>query len=335
MKEFLGKEAELLVIGAVTGVGVLVRLLLFGYYAGLGKACRAPKGTKNRTIMYIRRDLKQREENGEKINNAALYTECRLAERRIGGIRLGTLECIWQQSLLLMSLCAVLTAFAALFRRAEFGKVLFLLFAGGVAVFGLLVLDLLGGIKEKSKRVRLCIREYIENGRINRMEREAEAEPARSRRKEAKQEKKERKRERKAEKKERKEEYCAERIREKEEKKRRKEAKGSVRTAKRGKRKGKAQEEKRRLTEELLRERRQLEARSLAEQRRKEREEESSENRAEAEAAVTECAQTMFAESVKQAIAENGKPEVQEEEQVSPASSYEELLNGVLAEYLA
>ncbi len=327
MKVFLGQEAEFLIIGAVAGIGVLVRLLLFGYYVGVGKACRIPERTKNKTMAYIRKDLMEREENSREIKNAAVYTECRLAERRIAGIRLGVLECIWQQSLLMVALCGVLTTLVAMFRRAEPEKMLLFLLTSGTALFGLLVLDLLGGIKEKSKRIRLCIREHIENGGINCSD-EVAVESKKTSRKEAKMEKREIRNEKRREKCEKKKERTAKKYSRKEEKR-------TVKAADRGNGKGKAQEEKRRLTEELLRERRQLEARSLAEQRRREREEENAEYRAEAEAAVTECTEPVVTESVEPDVTESAEPMVQAAEPLFQASSYEVLLNDVLAEYLA
>ena len=99
--------------------------------------------------------------------------------------------------------------------------------------------------------------------------------------------------------------------------------------------KGKAQEEKRRLTEELLRERRQLEARSFAEQRKKEQDVqvEVEQIQEEAAAAMTQCEETVVAEKACETVetlCREAIPERKEEE-----LSYEQLLSEVLAEYLA
>ena len=124
------------------------------------------------------------------------------------------------------------------------------------------------------------------------------------------------------------------------------------------KKRGKAQEEKRRLTEELLRERRQLEARSFADLRKREQEILAAEQvQEEAAVAVAQCEETEVVAAVTQCEepedvnggrqyedseatetireAEQITYPVQEEEKKGAEYSYERLMRDVLAEYLA
>ncbi len=335
MKELLEQGLGTLIVGTVAATGVIIRLLLLGYYGTLSRACKRFESTKHKTIAYIKADLKQRAEQGQEIRNAMTYTECRLAEGKVAVFRVGGLESVMQYSVLLVVLSGILIALAGALTECGDKFVLHVLFLCGAAVGIFVLVDLLTGIREKDRRIRLCIRDYIENNQIADMERMGTkaGEPE-----EKKQSRKERRAEKRAEKRSRREERKAAKSAEKRQK-----ADKPVQATK--KKNGKAQEEKRRLTEELLRERRQLEARSLAEQRKKEREEEpvqAEETPAEcpvqqvqAEAAVTECPEHVVQEEDVQVQATKSSVAEESSEGKSQEFSYEMLLSEVLAEYLA
>lgn len=271
MKEWLEQGAGLLMIETVAGIGLFARMLLFGYYGRLYKECKRFGQSRHKAIVYIKKDLKQRSENGQEIKNANTYTECRLAECRVLGLRVGWLENWLLFSTLLVVLCGVMAAFAGVLSGCEERTVLCLLFVSGVTVLGLLATDMILGLREKCRRIRLMIRDYIENNwsvRAEWMEDILLPEELSERAV--------------------KKEVTKNRIREKQSVSKDKPVKVKNR------RKGKAQEEKRRLTEELLRERRQMEARSFAEQRKREQDvpAEVEQVREEAAAAVTQCEET-------------------------------------------
>ncbi len=321
MKELLEQGYGILFVIGVAGIGVLVRMLLMGYYGKLGRACNSFGETKNKTISYIREDLSFRAKNNIGMKSVTVYTECRLAECKVCGIRLGTLEGISEQSLLLVVLSGVLLAFAGVLWNCDGRQILFLLFAGGVSFLGLLLVDVMTGLREKHKRIRLTIRDYIENG--VHME-QCEKGPT-------SQEKTERK----------KKENVQKTV---------KVSKHVTSGMKRGmgrKKNGKAQEEKRRLTEELLRERRQMEARSFAQMRKAETEEPEKE----VQATIPEEENQLQAEPEKESQATvqvkvlDAETESREEtvdsavraveEAAATKFSYEMMLSEVLAEYLA
>lgn len=250
MRELLEQGVGVAIIGGVSAVGGLARILLLGYYKRLGKACTRFEETKHKTIAYIREDLKRRREREQEIKNISVYTEYRLAEGRVCGLRVGNLEHAALYSVLLAGTSSVLVALAGVLSGCGYKLVLELLFAGGVSVTGLLLSDIVMGLREKNKRVRLGIRNYIENCFWMDVTGTKKTEEEPEKRYEKKTEKKEKQEMQKV---------------------RKNRSADKPKTAER-KKQGKAQEEKRRLTEELLRERRQLEARSFAEQRRRERE---------------------------------------------------------------
>ncbi len=255
MKEMLEQGDGMILIGCMVGIGIVVRMILLAYYRSLIKACKRFAETKNKTIGSIREDLKRYEKRDLRIKSTMLYVECHLAERKILGIRVGSLESVWQQSLLLVPLSGVLSAFSSVLSKGVIKEALFVLFVSSGMTFVLLLADLLIGLREKQKRVRLYLRDYIDNHWMSQMPEDVGCE-----------ERKgviniKRAREKKAER------GMEENGKGKSKHKRQVQYKTVSK-----KKKGKAQEEKRRLTEELLRERRQLEARSFAEQRRMERE---------------------------------------------------------------
>ena len=163
MRELLEQGYGIVGIGAVAGVGMLCRWMLLFYYSGIGQACKEFGRTKNKTVSYIREDLEKRKNANLGIKSAMIYTECRLAERKVLGIRLGALETVAEQSLLLILISGVLIAFLGGLLGCEIKTVFLHLFFCGVIMFLVLVADLFTGLKEKHKRVRLQIRDYIEN----------------------------------------------------------------------------------------------------------------------------------------------------------------------------
>lgn len=288
MKQFLELGGGVAVTGVFFGIGVLARIVLLGYYGLLGHACKRLDSTKNKTVKYIREELKSRMEKGTGMKSAAIYTENCMAERRIAGIRIGSWESSRIQSVLLAMLTGAVCSLGGVLWECDGKRILEMLFAAGGSAAILMVLDLMFGLEEKHKRIRICIREQIENvwlAGLGFTEAEMGATHVHSAKSEAK-----------------------------EVKKALKESRRSGKRTKQknaGKKHCKAQEEKRRLTEELLRERRQLEARQLTERKRN-------------EATV---------QSISEAKVEEKVPSM--EKSVEEDTSYESLLRNVLAEYLA
>lgn len=319
MNQWLEQGAGLGIIGAEAGVGVLVRMLLFSYYGSLYKECKRFGESRHKMIVSIKEELKRRGERGRNINNAITYTEYRLSECRVLGFRIGWLENLLFYWNLFVLLSGGMMAFASTLSGCEERTVLVLLFVSGVTVLGLLATDMILGLRDKYKRIRFMIRDYIENNWSAQPEYIEDNLPTK--------------------------ELLGKAVRTKEREKKAvskdKQAKVKVRN------RGKAQEEKRRLTEELLRERRQLEARSFAEQRRREQEVQVEAEKVQEEAAVsvtqyeesevvvamTQCTETEDVEQV-------GETEQMiclrtDEEKIGEEFSYEQLLREVLAEYLA
>lgn len=312
MKEWLEQGVGPMILGTVAGMAVFVRLLLFGYYGRLYKECRRFETSRHKSILYIREDLKRRAEKRQEIKNAMTYTECRLAECKVLGVRIGWLENMMLYSTLFLLLCGVMTAFAGAMLGCEERTVLFLLFVSGMTVLGLLATDMVLGLRDRYRRIRLMIRDYIENNWSAREEwSEDNLMP---------------------------EELAAMAMKNEEKSKEavlKKRASKDKPVKAENRKKGKAQEEKRRLTEELLRERRQLEARSFAEQRKKEQEMQVvvEQVQEEAAAAMTRCEEPPVCEAVCET--ERTERQEKEPEKKSATFSYELLMREVLAEYLA
>lgn len=338
MKQFLEQGGEIAFVAVLAGIGVMARILLLVFYTVVGRACRNVQTTRNRTIAYIREELQRRACEEVRIKSAAVYTECRLAERRVLGIRLGILEEIAEQSVLLVLLGGVLTALVGVLRGGDGQGFLYQLALGGMAAFAFLGLDLIVGLREKRKRIRLLIRDALENSKAF-YERNTEGmlSFAKKERDVEKQEEKRKKREKRREDRQKKGKTGVEK-------------KENTRGLG-GKQKGKAQEEKRRLTEELLRERRQMEARQLAQRREKEQKrhfmetvEENGKKEAETQTMPDGRPEQMMAEAMLENVAafyegqEKAKPDEllqAKEEAAATTLSYESMLHEVLAEYLA
>lgn len=304
MKQFLELGGGLVLTGVIFGIGVLARVVLFGYYGLLGHACKQLNGTKNKTVTYIREELKSRLEKGTGIKSVAVYTENCMSERKFAGIRIGAWESSGTQTVLLVMLTGAVCSLGGMLWECEGKRILEMMFAAGGSAVILMGMDLVFGIKEKHRRTRICLREHIENCWLaGRGFEESETGST-----EVHSSKKESRQAAKAEAKEAKEEA-------REAKKTLKESRKSEKQKKAGKKNCKAQEEKRRLTEELLRERRQLEAKQIAERKKD-------------ECAMTEATEETILEQVaEEAAAATTEPEFD--------NSFESLLRNVLAEYLA
>lgn len=245
MKQFLELGGGVAVTGVFFGIGVLARIVLLGYYGLLGQACKRLDSTKNRTVRYLRDELKRRLETGTEIKSVASYTENCMIERRIAGIRIGAWESSRIQSVLLAMLTGAVCSLGGVLWECDGKRILEMLFAAGGSAVVLMVLDMMFGLEEKHKRTRLCIREHIENAWLTGTgitEAKVDAAPVHNKKEDTKAAKKAQKESRRS----------AKRVKQKSATKKH----------------GKAQEEKRRLTEELLRERRQMEARQFTERKK-------------------------------------------------------------------
>jgi len=304
MKEWMEQGLGIAIIGGIIGAEVLARMVLFGYYIKLGNACKKIGTAKNKSLRYIKEGLKQQAIAGRDIKNAMVYTECRLAECRLFGIHVGAWEGVTEQSLLLVLLGSALCSLTAVMCNCAKDWSLNCLFFGGVGGILVVFLDIMTGMKARYRRIRLQIRNYIENSRWTEDAEISESDIV------------------KAEVPDKKVRCCeptGKKIKEKKVKKRQ----------------GKAQEEKRRLTEELLRDRRCLEAKRIAERMEREKENEpvsdkehifAQQEQAEAEAAAA----TAETETIQIAAVITSEQEKEEQ----PEMAYEVLLRNVLAEYV-
>lgn len=375
MKELLEQGGGLVLTGVILGIGLIARLVLWTYYSLLGTACRNPDTTSHRTVCDIREELLWRLQEGTGIRNVMVYLEYRLARCKVLGVRTGVWEGMAERSVLLVLLTGVFSASGGVLWECERRMILAMLFFSVMSAGVLLLLDVFAGLREKRERIRLCIGDYIENRCLAEWDRQygkaqaacaaEEAEAVhRKRRKEKKphNNKKELRKEealqkravRKAKKAVKKEEKARKRYlrssRTRAGKERRKEKRLIMQLSKEQKQRlCKAQMEKRRLTEELLRERRQMEARQLAELKSRERAGETafvkeSKTVAEEEAEKTkvfmEETMTLPEEAVK-LPEETLKPKEETAAEAAEAeaaaaleTSYEALLREVLAEYL-
>lgn len=302
MKQFLELGGGLVLTGGILGIGVLARIVLLWYYGLLGHACKKLNSTKNGTVRYIREGLKSRLEKGIGIKSVAVYTENCMAERKFAGIRIGVWESIGMQTVLLAMLTGAVCSLGGVLWECEGKRILEMLFAAGGSAVVLMAMDLVFGIREKHRRTRICIREHIENVWLAGLG-FAEMETGE---KEAKKDLKESRRSEK-----------------------------SIKQKNVGKKRCKAEEEKRRLTEELLRERRQLEARQIAERKKSEAVTQSV-----PEAGVEDMKSQLIERSVEEAAATQTtgallQALVTMDDSMKEDSSYESLLRDVLAEYLA
>lgn len=375
MKELLEQGGGLALTGVMLGIALIARLVLWTYYSLLGAACKNPDTTNHRTLRDIREELLRRLQDGTGVRNVMVYLECRLARAKVLGIRAGIWEGIAERSALLVLLTGALLASGGVLWECEGRMLLAMLFFSVMSAGVLLLLDVFAGLREKRERIRLCIGDYIENCCLAEWDRqygkgqaacaveEPEAADRRcSKGKKLHSDKKETKKEktlqkqavRKAKRAVKKEEKARKRYfrnsRVRAGKERRKEKRLIMQLGKEQKQRlCKAQMEKRRLTEELLRERRQMEARQLAELKSRERAREAAFLK-EGEALAEELPEEMPAfmeegialqeESVRlqeeamklpeEAVAESAEAEAA----AATESSYEALLREVLAEYL-
>ena len=163
MKTWIEQGLGIVMIGGIIGAGLLARMMLFGYYVKLGRACKKIGTTKNKSLRYIKEGLDKYPASGKGIKNVMVYTECRLAECRLFGIHVGAWEGVMEQSLLLVLLGSGLCALAAVMCECTKEHILSCLFFGAIGGVTIVMLDMLSGMRARYRRIRLQIRDYIEN----------------------------------------------------------------------------------------------------------------------------------------------------------------------------
>lgn len=255
MKQFLEQGMGTALCAILPAAGFVLRLVLYGYYTSLENACQKIKETENRTIHKLRAELRRRRKNGERTEPESVYTDFYLSTCRFAGMPVQTLERISRGAAWMSLLVGCVLSGACMYFGSEVKYALGMLFLGVVLTTVLLLIDLFFGISEKKQRIQFYFGEYAKEFFA---ETGGEAEKKSSDRVLAFPLKFEKN----------KPEPEEEELEEAEPKKetRRstakkddagKKAEGAVKSRK----EGKAQEEKRRLTEDLMKERRQISSR--------------------------------------------------------------------------
>lgn len=227
MKQCLEQGTGVLLCILLPAVGAVTKLVLYGYYTWLEQACQKIRETENRQIQSFRTELRHRKKNGIGVGTGDSYTVFYMRGLKIAGISVASMERIGGYSALMSLIFGGILSAAGVYFGCDGGRVVGLLFLGTAAAAGLLLIDLFFGVEEKKKRICFCMEDYA--AYILSKEENSE----------------------------KKEQVLAFPLTKEE---------SQAETSGKARKEGRAQEEKRRLTEELLKERRQLSARQYIEE---------------------------------------------------------------------
>lgn len=166
-----------IMLGTVTGrillslalAGILVHMITVFSYKRMKKAAKNAGKTKKQWVTTLKKKFDNYERFG-RIRHAESFIEHYFSKRRILGVTLG----VWEKAMLFLSVLSALTgaggSFYAFIQGQETQVVLIYLFSGGIGGLGLLLLFVMGGLKEKRRQVIISLTDYLTNGAVHRYE---------------------------------------------------------------------------------------------------------------------------------------------------------------------
>lgn len=163
MDKFLEQGYAMKLIVVILAIGVVARCALWGYYKSMLLACGKMNSTKHYVIQHLREQFISRYQAEFGVQNVDIFVDKYLINCRLFGILLSTWESICGQTLWDILLIAALGSFLALLHNLSETLILSTIFAGICGTSLLVIFDGIGQLSTKKRRIRLQMRDYLEN----------------------------------------------------------------------------------------------------------------------------------------------------------------------------
>ena len=174
MDKLLEQGYAILLIAVVAVAGMMARSILLGYYRGILNACGNMSSTKNKAIRCLREQFVNRYQAEFGVHNVDIFVDKYLINCRLCGILLSTWENFCGQTLWCSLLFSALSAFLTMMYGLSSKLILSTIFAGLCGTTLLILFDGMGQLSTKKRRLRIQLRDYLENCFRVRLENEFE-----------------------------------------------------------------------------------------------------------------------------------------------------------------
>ena len=174
MDKWLEQGYAIWLIVAVTAAGILARSILWGYYRQILLACQNMSSTKNRAIRGMREQFVNRYQAEFGVHNVDIFVDKYLINCRLCKILLSTWENFCGQTVWCSLLFSALSAFLTMLYGLSSKLILSTIFVGLCGTTLLIIFDGMGQLSTKKRRLRTCLRDYLENCFRVRLENEFE-----------------------------------------------------------------------------------------------------------------------------------------------------------------
>ena len=159
---------------AVAAAGIMARSILWGYYKRMLMACQNMSSTKNKVIRCMREQFVNRYQAEFGVHNVDIFVDKYLTNCRLCGILLSTWENFCGQTLWCSLLFSALGAFLSMLYELSSKLILSTIFVGLCGTTLLILFDGVGQLSTKKRRLRIQLRDYLENCFRVRLEKEFE-----------------------------------------------------------------------------------------------------------------------------------------------------------------
>ena len=174
MDKLLEQGYAMWLIAVVAVAGMVARSILLAYYKTILVACGNMSSTKHKAIRCIREQFVHRYQAEFGVHNVDIFVDKYLMNCRLCGILLSTWENFCGQTLWCCLLFSALSAFLTMLYELSSTLILSTIFTGLCGTTLLILFDGIGQLSTKKRRLRIQLRDYLENCFRIRLENEFE-----------------------------------------------------------------------------------------------------------------------------------------------------------------
>lgn len=163
VQEWLTKGVFLYLMAGICGVGILLKIILAGYFDRQVRLTRKMDGVKKKWLLGMRQDYEDCVDVHGRMNNVDIFVDKYIEGKKFMGIMLSTWDKIGGQAWILCAGLLVVAAVSGVFYQVDREAILFTFFIGTWTVIVDIVVDNIANLTEKKNQLKRNLKDYFEN----------------------------------------------------------------------------------------------------------------------------------------------------------------------------
>lgn len=163
VQEWLAKGVFLYLMAGICGAGILLKIILAGYFDRQVRRTRSMDGVKKKWLLGMCQDYEDCVGAHGRMNNVDIFVDKYIEGKKFMGIMLSTWDKISGQAWILCAGLLVVAAVSGIFYEVDREAILFTFFIGTWTVIVDIVVDNIANLDEKKNQLKRNLKDYFEN----------------------------------------------------------------------------------------------------------------------------------------------------------------------------